>query len=141
MKKLIWGVAVSILTAASALAADSRVYVVNLTDGATVSSPVKVVFGLSGKGVAPAGVEQDGTGHHHILLNRAPFGEGEEDEWIVEIGIPVDDNHLHFGGGQTETSLDLPPGNHTIQLLLGDHNHVPHDPLVVSDVITITVTE
>lgn len=119
----------------------SMAYVVNLENGATVQSPVTVVFGLAGMGVAPAGVEKDGTGHHHILLNRAPFGEGAEDVDLIANGIPADDNHIHFGGGQTQATLDLPPGEHTIQLVLGDHFHVPHNPPVVSEVMTITVTE
>ncbi len=141
IKKILLGVALAALTAGASLAADTSVYVVNIKDGASVSSPVTVVFGLRGKGVAPAGVEKDGTGHHHILLDRPPFGEVADDDEMFEFGIPADDNHLHFGGGQTEVSLDLPAGEHTIQLLLGDHNHVPHDPVVVSDVVTFTVTD
>ena len=114
-------------------------YVINLNDGDTVASPVLVIFGLKGMGVAPAGVEKENTGHHHILLNRPPIGQGEDgaDEFIYS--LPADENHIHFGGGQTETTLDLPPGQHTIQLLLADHNHIPHDPPVYSEVITITV--
>lgn len=139
MKHMIFGAAMAIAAATAVSANDAQVYVVNIQDGATVSSPVTVIFGLSGKGVAPAGVEQEGTGHHHILLNRVPFGEGPEDADMIEIGIPSDENHLHFGGGQTQTTLDLPAGEHTLQLLLGDHNHVPHDPIVVSEVITFTV--
>jgi hypothetical protein len=79
------------------------------------------------------------TGHHHLLINRAPMGEGPDgaEEWLY--GLPADDNHRHFGGGQTEVTLDLPPGQHTLQLVLGDMNHVPHDPPVASAVITITV--
>ena len=100
-------------------------------DGATVSSPVTVVFGLEGMGVAPAGVEKENTGHHHLIINAElpPMDEG----------IPADDNHVHFGGGQTQTTIELAPGTHTLQLLLGDLNHVPHDPPVTSDKITITV--
>lgn len=118
---------------------DAKVYFVNLKDGDKVSGPVTVVFGLSGMGVAPAGVEKENTGHHHLLLNRAPIGQGEdgEDEFIYN--IPADDNHKHYGGGQTETVLELSPGEHTLQLVLGDLNHVPHDPPIFSDVITITV--
>lgn len=141
MKKYVLSAIFAVLLSAPAWASEALVYVVNMENGATVSSPVTVVFGLSGKGVAPAGVEKEGTGHHHILLNRMSFGEGPEDEWMLEVGIPSDENHIHFGGGQTQTVLDLPPGEHTIQLLLGDHNHVPHDPIVVSERITITVTE
>jgi hypothetical protein len=81
------------------------------------------------------------TGHHHVLIDRAPWGEGPEDAEMAENGLYADDNHKHFGGGQTETMLDLAPGTHTLQLVLGDANHVPHVPPVVSDRITITVTE
>ncbi len=117
----------------------AAVYPVNLADGDTVSGPVKVVFGLTGMGVAPAGTEAENTGHHHVLLNRAPFGEGEEDADMTESGIYADENHMHFGKGQTETVLDLPPGEHTIQLVFGDLYHVPHNPPVMSERITITV--
>ncbi len=117
----------------------AMVYFVLPTDGATVSSPVTVVFGLSGMGVAPAGTEKDGTGHHHLLIDRPPLGEGEFGAEEFELAISSDDNHKHFGGGQTETTLDLAPGQHTLQLVLGDAGHVPHDPAVTSGVITITV--
>jgi hypothetical protein len=100
-------------------------------DGASVTSPVKVVFGLSGMGVAPAGVNYPGTGHHHLIVDaKLPPADRP---------IPADANHIHFGGGQTEVELDLPPGKHTLQLILGDANHVPHDPPVTSKAITITV--
>ena len=117
----------------------AKVYFANLEDGAVVSSPVKVIFGLSGMGVAPAGTEKENTGHHHILIDRPPLGEGPDGAEELNYGLPADDNHKHFGGGQTEVSLDLAPGQHTLQLVLGDLNHIPHDPPVVSDVITITV--
>ena len=117
----------------------AMVYFVSLEDGATVSSPVTVNFGLSGMGVAPAGTEKENTGHHHLLIDRPPLGEGEFGAEEFELALPNDDNHKHFGGGQTEITLDLAPGQHTLQLVLGDHGHVPHDPPVVSDVITITV--
>ncbi len=117
----------------------AEVYFVNLEDGATVASPVNVVFGLKGMGVAPAGTEKEKTGHHHILLNRPPLGEGPDGAEELEYGLPADDNHIHFGGGQTEVALDLPAGTHTLQLVLGDMNHVPHTPPVTSEVITITV--
>ena len=119
--------------------ADAAVYFVNLEDGATVQSPVKVIFGLTGMGIAPAGTEAENTGHHHLLINRAPFGEGPEDAEMLEYGVYADDNHVHFGKGQTETTIDLPAGEHTLQLLLGDLNHAPHDKPVMSEVITITV--
>jgi len=117
----------------------AQVYFVNLADGATVSSPVKVIFGLSGMGIAPSGVEKENTGHHHLLINRPPLGEGADGAEELEYGLPADDNHVHFGGGQTETTLDLAPGQHTLQLVLGDWSHVPHATPVTSDVITITV--
>jgi hypothetical protein len=100
-------------------------------DGATVSSPVIVRFGLSGMGVAPAGIEKEMTGHHHLLIDQQL-----ED---YDNAIPADDNHRHFGGGQTETTVELTPGTHRLQLILGDHNHIPHQPPVQSQVITVTV--
>ncbi|WP_179379173.1 DUF4399 domain-containing protein [Jannaschia marina] len=117
----------------------TSVYFIGLADGDTIESPVTVRFGLSGMGVAPAGTEAENTGHHHLLINRAPFGEGEEDE--LEYGIPADDNHIHFGGGQTEYVLELPPGEHTLQLVLGDLNHVAHADPIMSEQITVTVAE
>ena len=106
-------------------------YIVSPADGATVRSPVKVVFGLRGYGVAPAGVEFPNTGHHHLLIDTGLPNLSEP--------IPADDKHRHFGKGQTETVLELAPGEHTLQLLLGDHLHRPHSPPVTSPVITITV--
>ena len=117
----------------------AKVYFVNLSDGDTVQSPVTVVFGLSGMGVAPAGTEADNTGHHHLLINRPALGEGEDGADELLYGLPADDNHMHFGGGQTEVTLDLPAGQHTLQLVLGDAGHVPHNPPIVSEVITISV--
>jgi len=118
---------------------DARVYFVNLSDGDLVKSPVTIVFGLSGMGVAPAGTEKENTGHHHLLIDRPPFGQGEDGADELVNGLPSDENHMHFGGGQTEVTLDLAPGTHTLQLVLGDAGHVPHSPPVVSEVITITV--
>ncbi len=117
----------------------ATVYFVNIADGDTFTSPFKVVFGLSGMGVAPAGTEAPNTGHHHLLINRPPLGQGEDgsDEFIYS--LPADENHVHFGKGQTETLVTLVPGDHTLQLVLGDMNHIPHDKPVVSEVITITV--
>ncbi|MGX0875439.1 hypothetical protein ACSSV4_000111 [Roseovarius sp. MBR-154] len=115
------------------------VYFVNLSDGATVGAPVTVVFGLKGMGVAPAGTEKENTGHHHVLVNRPPLGEGPGGAEELNTSLPADENHIHFGGGQTQVSLDLAPGQHTLQLVVGDMNHVPHNPPVVSEVITITV--
>ncbi|RMC32475.1 DUF4399 domain-containing protein [Paracoccus alkanivorans] len=117
----------------------ASVYFVNLEDGAVVSSPVKVIFGLSNMGIAPAGTEKENTGHHHILVDRPPLGEGEAGAAELDESLPDDDHHVHFGGGQTETTLELEPGEHTLQLVLGDMNHIPHDPPVASEMITITV--
>lgn len=109
----------------------AAVYFIAPADGATVSSPVKVQFGLKGMGVAPAGVEKAKTGHHHLLINQKL-----ED---YDNPIPADETHKHFGGGQTETSITLKPGKHTLQLIVADHNHIPHTKPVQSPVITITV--
>ncbi|MEL6374540.1 MAG: DUF4399 domain-containing protein [Pseudomonadota bacterium] len=117
----------------------ASVYFVNLKDGATVSSPLKINFGLSGMGIAPAGIKKAGTGHHHLFIDRPPLGKGEDGADELTNAMPADDNHKHFGKGQTETTITLPPGKHTLQLVLGDHNHVPHVPPVASKVITITV--
>ncbi|AHD01824.1 DUF4399 domain-containing protein [Leisingera methylohalidivorans] len=118
---------------------EAKVYFANIQDGDSVSSPLTLVFGLSGMGVAPSGVEKDFTGHHHLLIDRPPLGEGEDGADELNFGLPSDDNHLHFGGGQTEVTLELPPGRHTLQLVLGDAGHVPHVTPVVSELITITV--
>ncbi len=117
----------------------ATVYFVNLSDGATVSSPFKVVFGLSGMGIAPAGTEKEHTGHHHLFINRPPLGKGPDGNDEFENPIPSDENHVHFGKGQTEGTIELAPGKHTLQLVLGDHFHAPHNPPVTSEVITITV--
>ena len=108
-------------------------YFIGIEDGATVSSPVTVRFGLEGMGVAPAGTEREATGHHHLLIDATLEGDA------LDQPIPSDENHRHFGGGQTETTIELPPGEHTLQLVLGDANHIPHDPPVMSERITITV--
>ena len=100
-------------------------------NGDVVKSPFKVWFGLRNMGVAPAGIDKPNTGHHHLLVDveLPPMDEP----------IPNNRNHLHFGAGQTETVLELPPGRHTLQLIMGDKEHVPFDPPVVSKKITITV--
>lgn len=112
----------------------AKVYFIEPNDGATISGPVKVVMGLSGMGVAPAGVAIDKTGHHHIMVNVDPLPP-------MDGPLPANDQFRHFGGGQTETTINLPAGTHTLQLLLGDMNHVPHDPPIVSERITITVSQ
>jgi hypothetical protein len=98
-----------------------------------VSSPVTFLFGLAGMGVAPAGVSQENTGHHHLLINVAP------DAIDMKAPIPADDSHRHFGGGQTQATLDLPAGTHSFMLLLGDEFHVAHEPPIMSQAITLTV--
>lgn len=111
----------------------AEVYIISPKDGAKVHSPVTVVFGLKGMGVAPAGIKFDNTGHHHLLVDTDPPSD-------VNAPLPATDKILHFGKGQTEASVPLSPGKHTLQLLLGDQNHVPHNPPVISKKITITVT-
>lgn len=115
----------------SAASTDAVAYIVSPADGAVVSSPVKVIFGLSGMGVAPAGSDLPATGHHHLIID-APLPD-------INQPIPADDHHKHFGKGQTETVIELAPGTHTLQLLLGDWKHVAHDNPVASEQITITV--
>ena len=138
MKRLMLGIAV-LAIAAGAVAqikrspapVGAKVYIISPKDGATVSSPVTVEFGLKGMGVAPAGIAFENTGHHHLIIDTDLPPAGAP--------IPADAKHVHFGKGQTETTLELAPGKHTLQLLLGDHLHVPHDPVVASKKITITV--
>jgi hypothetical protein len=114
----------------------AKVYFLNIKDGDTVSNPVVIRFGLTGMGVAPAGLQGDatsGTGHHHLLINKELTGAA-----LKEV-IPMDDQHRHFGKGQTETSITLPAGTHTLQLVLADWTHIPHVPPVMSERIKITV--
>jgi hypothetical protein len=111
----------------------AMVYFINLKDGDVVTSPFKVQFGLSGMGVAPAGVQTANTGHHHLIIDTQLSPEQ------LTQPIPMDDEHRHFGGGQTETILTLPPGSHTLQLVLADWSHVPHNPPVMSAIVHITV--
>lgn len=144
-KKILAGLAILAIATGASWAGETpsksgaQVYFVNLSDGDTVKSPVKVNFGLSGMGVAPAGIEKEGTGHHHLFVNRAPFLEGEDGADEADANILADENHIHYGGGQTEAILDLEPGTYTLQMVLGDKDHIPHNPPVVSKVITITV--
>ena len=108
-----------------------KVYFINLKDGDVLKSPFLIQFGLSGKGVAPAGVDIDNTGHHHLLINV--------DEINYSLPIPSTNQHLHFGLGQTETNLDLPPGKHKLQLVLGNKYHVPLQPLLISKKIEVVI--
>ncbi|CCD89987.1 conserved hypothetical protein; putative signal peptide [Bradyrhizobium sp. ORS 285] len=113
---------------------NAKAYFINLKDGDKVSSPVLIRFGLSGMGVAPSGTEAPNTGHHHLLID-APALEGD----ALNEAIPVDAEHVHFGKGQTEASVNLSPGKHTLQLVLGDWSHIPHNKPVMSERISITV--
>jgi len=114
----------------------AEAYIQSPADGSAVSSPVTIRFGLRGIGVAPAGIERPNTGHHHLLINLA-----DADMPSFDLPLPATDQVRHFGLGQTETLLELEPGQHTLQLVLGDHLHIPHASPVVSEKITITVTE
>ncbi|MCB1451271.1 MAG: DUF4399 domain-containing protein [Nitratireductor sp.] len=145
MKQVLAALAISALALGSAAAGETpskpgtKVYFINLKDGDFIKGPVKVLFGLSGMGVAPAGIAKEGTGHHHLFIDRPPFLEGAGGADEANMNIPADDQHKHFGGGQTETTLELAPGTHTLQMVLGDKDHIPHNPPVASEVITITV--
>lgn len=136
MQKLIILAALAVLAAGTESAsadpgAAPKLYFIEPADGAVVTSPVKVVFGLNGMGVAPAGVKFDNTGHHHLLINTS----------LPNVAMPImkDERHVHFGGGQTEARVALPPGKHSLQLLLGDYAHIPHKPPVMSERINIEV--
>jgi hypothetical protein len=136
-----WLMVMALIAGAPAMAQDIRkpapkdaaVYIIAPRDGATVKSPVPVRFGLRGMGVAPAGVARENTGHHHVLIDT------DAKDVDVTKPLPATDKVKHFGGGQTETMLQLPPGKHTLMLIVGDENHVPFDPPIVSKKITITV--
>ena len=108
----------------------ATVYIISPAHGETVGENVTVKFGLQGMGIAPAGLDKANTGHHHLLVDA---------EKLPEAGKPMDKEALHFGGGQTETTIALPKGMHTLQLVLGNYLHIPHEPPVVSEKITIYV--
>lgn len=109
----------------------ARVFFITPADGATVSNPVYVDFGIEGMAVVKAGDMQADSGHHHLLIDTGLPA--------LDLPIPADANHIHFGDGSTSTEITLEPGEHTLQLLLGDYLHIPHEPPVASDVIRITV--
>ena len=111
----------------------AEVYIIAPANGATVTSPVTVKFGLKGMGVAPAGVKVDNTGHHHLLIDT------DVSDLKLDAPLPATDKVVHFGKGQTETSVTLTPGKHTLELLFADYQHVPFDPTLHSQKITITV--
>ena len=128
------------LMAAFAMAADrmappagAEVYFIAPQNGVKVHGPVTVKFGLKGSGVAPAGVKFDNTGHHHLLVDT------DLSELKLDAPMPATDKIVHFGKGQTEASVPLPKGKHTLQLILGDWTHIPHKPPVMSDRITVEV--
>lgn len=118
--------------AASPAAPGAKVMIIEPADGATVTSPVTVKFGAEKMEIVPAGTDKPHSGHHHLLIDAMN---------MPAAGMPIakDDHHQHFGKGQTETSIMLPPGKHTLQLVLGDKDHVPHEPMVASQKITVTV--
>lgn len=111
--------------------AGARVFIITPTDGAIVSSPVVVEFGVEGMAIVPAGTVHPDAGHHHLLVDT--------DVPALDQPIPKDANHIHFGDGSASVELNLEPGTHTLQLLLADHAHIPHDPPVVSEKISITI--
>tara|TARA_Y100000591_G_scaffold284270_1_gene265870 strand:+ start:500 stop:919 length:420 start_codon:yes stop_codon:yes gene_type:complete len=117
----------------SSVFAEARVYFINLEDGDEVESPFLIQFGLSEMGIAPAGIDRENTGHHHLLINVKDLDFSKP--------IPASKNHIHFGGGQTESLVELPPGDYSLQLVLGDMTHTPHTPPVVSRQINITVKD
>jgi len=111
--------------------AGAKVYLIEPKNGAELKSPVKVLFGLSGMGVAPAGTQKDNTGHHHLLIDNPAID--------ANVPLPATEQILHFGNGQTEATVTLKPGTHHLQLMLGDWKHQPHSPAVMSETITIKV--
>jgi hypothetical protein len=112
----------------------AELYIIAPADGASVSGPFTVRFGLKGMGIAPAGVKLDATGHHHLLIDT-----DVPNDLSQPVPPQVDNKVLHFGKGQTEVTLTLPPGKHTLQLVLGDYLHIPHNPALVSKKISVTV--
>ena len=115
----------------SASAEGARIFFITPADGDTVSNPVQIEFGIEGMSVVKAGDATPNSGHHHLIINAD----------LPDLGapIPANDNYIHFGDGSTATEITLEPGQHTLQMLLGDHLHMPHDPPLVSEPITITV--
>jgi hypothetical protein len=115
----------------SAAASGATVFFISPADGETVSNPVRVVFGIEGMDVVAAGTDVPHSGHHHLLI----------DTGLPDLGLPIpkDANHIHFGDGSTETEITLEPGEHTLQMLLGDYLHIPHDPPLMSEQITVLV--
>lgn len=126
---------ISTLAGAHSPPANARVYFIGIKNGATVIRPFKVKFGIEHFGIVPAGSTgkmRHTAGHHHLLIDVDRLPD-------MDAPIPRDGHHLHFDKGETETLLDLPPGTHTLQLLLGDEEHEPQDPPLLSEKITIHV--
>ena len=121
-----------VLCSSLAFSSENKLYFIEPKDGATLNGPVKIVFGLSGMGVAPAGIDFPNTGHHHLLVDLENLPD-------LAKPIPADKNHIHFGKGQTEVLIDLPKGKRSLQLLLGNYLHVPHKKPVISDKVYINV--
>ena len=111
---------------------DARVYIAEPADGSTVPETFTVKFGLSGMELAPAGIDEPNTGHHHLLIDKEELPE-------LNASLPATEQIRHFGKAQTETDLTLEPGEHTLRLVLGNYLHIPHDNPVVSEPIKITV--
>jgi hypothetical protein len=124
---------ISTIFATFSISANPKVYFINLEDGDRVESPFLIQFGLSGMGIAPAGTDRANTGHHHLLINV--------NEIDLSKPIPSSSSHIHFGGGQTESLIDLMPGDYSMQLVLGDMTHTPHNPPIISQRINITVID
>jgi hypothetical protein len=139
LPRLALATALLLASASAAVAADrtpsapgAEVYIVSPKDGAKVKGPVTVVFGLKGMGIAPAGIKFDNTGHHHLLVDADVPTD-------LSLPLPANEHNVHFGKGQTETTLTLAPGKHTLQLLFANYLHTPHDPALISKKVTIVV--
>ena len=139
MNRLILAMGIALISATASAqertppAANAEVYIIAPQNGATVHGPVTVRFGLKGMGIAPAGVKFDNTGHHHLLVDT------DSSELKLDAPLPATDKVVHFGKGQTETTLTLPPGKHTLELVLADYLHMSFNPPLQSKKITITV--
>lgn len=135
VRQLLAGTAIALCVggaqAASPSPAGAAVSIVSPKDGETVTSPVKIVFGVGGMTLSPAGTAKEHSGHHHLIIDA--------DLPAADALIAKDAQHIHFGAGQAEASVELPKGKHTLQLLFADHNHMPHQPVVASKKITIEV--
>jgi hypothetical protein len=130
---------VSAMAGETPSAPGAKVFFKNLKDGDTVASPIKIEFGVEGMEIVPADTDKPNSGHHHLFINRAALGKAEDGAEELNANIIKDEQHVHFGKGQTEAMVELPPGSHTLQMVLGDKDHIPHNPPLATDVITITV--